>query len=307
MEKENILLGEILRFDNLREQYPDRRIKLRFNKNWYWSDEDGCGWFDYVQEYRDSRGAEDSEFYKSIFSTYSEKVKRLQSNEIVFQFIETGWNEWLFVDVRIIVDADGCKHDSGWIYAKAERLPGYEQFLGRMIVGKPKDRGFYYVSNEIVDSIPVWSLTWLTFLERAETFDGYEKICKRYKELKHIMQMNEWWSALSNVFGVYVITDRATGRKYVGSAYGENGVAGRWNEYLNSGYDKDEKETGEYPNKKLKALVNEKGLGYIQENFQYALLEIFPKNETGRKKALERESYWKEVLLTRGDFGYNDN
>ena len=308
MEDSNILLGEILRFDSLREKYADRRIKLRFNKNWYWSDEDGsCGWFDYVQEYRDSRGVEDSEFYKSIYSTYSDKTKRMQSNEIVFQFIEIGWNQWLFVDVRVIIDADGCIHDNGWIFAKAEYLTGYEPFLGRLIVGKPKDRGFYYVSNEIVDSIPVWEVTPQTFLEQSETFGGYEKVCMSYKELKYVMQMSEWWSALSNVYGVYVIADRATGKKYVGSAYGENGVAGRWNEYLNSGYDNDEKETGEYPNKKLKVLVKEKGLSYIQTNFQYALLEIFPKNETGRKKALERESYWKEILLTRGEFGYNDN
>ena len=292
-----------MRFDDLRERYPDRRIKLRFNKDWNGK----SGWFVYTQEYKDSRGDEDSEFYKSIYSTYSDKQTRLFNNDIVFQFIEIVWQEWLLVDVRIVVDADGCKDSNVGIFAKAEVLEEYTPFFGRLIIEKPKDRGFYYVDKKIVDDRPVLKLTGIAFLEQSETFDGYENICKTYKELRHVLSTNEWWSALNNVYGVYVITDRVTGKKYVGSAYGENGVAGRWNEYLNSGYDKDEMETGEYPNKKLRALVKEKGLAYIQENFQYALLEIFPKSETGRKKALERESYWKKMLLTRGEFGYNDN
>jgi len=37
--------------------------------------------------------------------------------------------------------------------------------------------------------------------------------------------------------------------------------------YLKSRYDKNEKENSKYSNKKLKELVEEKGLKYIQENF----------------------------------------
>ncbi len=71
---------------------------------------------------------------------------------------------------------------------------------------------------------------------------------------------------------------------------------------LQAGYDS----TESYPNKQLKKLVKEKGIEYIQRNFSYSLLEIFPKTETGRAKAPERESYWKDVLKTR-EFGYNVN
>ena len=53
-------------------------------------------------------------------------------------------------------------------------------------------------------------------------------------------------------------------------------------------------------------MVKEKGIEYIQDNFQYSILEIFPKTDMGRDKALERESYWKNVFQTRM-FGYNDN
>lgn len=305
--KAGIRLGDILKFDDLRKHYPNKEIKLLFNKNWSWQDEDGSvHWFDHVQEYRDSKGQEDTAFYQHIFSL-GDRRRKLQDYNIAFQFIEIGWHSWLLVDARVIIKADGCTHKYGWPYAQAERLYEYAPYLGRIIVDwTNKGQSWYYVDTDIVDNIPVDTVLKRAYLESIEAFTGFDNVCRTYKELKRIIDDSEWWTALSSVYGVYAITDRATGKQYVGSAYGDTGVAGRWSVYLHSGYDKDEKETGEYPNKKLKNLVNEKGLSYIQENFQYALLEIFPKTEIGKKKALERESYWKVVLQTR-EFGYNDN
>ena len=93
---------------------------------------------------------------------------------------------------------------------------------------------------------------------------------------------------------------------YVGSAYGEQGIYGRWSVYLSDGYDKNELEASKYPNVKLKKLVNKHGMEYIQKHFQYTLLEIFPKTEIGKQKAIEREQYWKHVMKSR-EFGYNKN
>lgn len=74
--------------------------------------------------------------------------------------------------------------------------------------------------------------------------------------------------------------------------------------YLKSEYDKNEKENNKYSNKKLKELV-EKGLRYIQENVQYSILEIFT-DDVLDEYIIARESFWKEVLLTRM-FEYNTN
>ncbi|MBF1034889.1 MAG: GIY-YIG nuclease family protein [Candidatus Nanosynbacter sp.] len=73
---------------------------------------------------------------------------------------------------------------------------------------------------------------------------------------------DDWCRALRSRKGVYLITDKNTGKQYVGSAYGEDGILGRWSVYLKSGYAKNEKENNKYPNKKLKELVKEKGLKY---------------------------------------------
>jgi hypothetical protein len=42
---------------------------------------------------------------------------------------------------------------------------------------------------------------------------------------------SSWWSALSSVGGVYLVLDTATGKAYVGSAYGTGGIWQRWSAY----------------------------------------------------------------------------
>ena len=139
-----------------------------------------------------------------------------------------------------------------------------------------------------------------------KAFPGYKNISVSYYDLKRKIETSEEWrTALKSRKGVYLISDRNTGKQYVGSAYGKDGIFGRWVVYLTSGYDKNENENGKYPNKKLKNLVEEKGLAYIQENFQYSILETFT-DDVSDEYIIARESFWKEVLLTR-IFGYNAN
>ena len=75
-------------------------------------------------------------------------------------------------------------------------------------------------------------------------------------------------------------------------------MLGRWNEYASTRHGN---------NVELKNLVDEKGEKYIEENFRYTILEIH-KNLTPDDTIIKRESFWKEILLTRNpDYGYNNN
>ena len=58
------------------------------------------------------------------------------------------------------------------------------------------------------------------------------------------------------------ITDSSNGKKYVGSATGENMIWGRWKDYIAN---------GNGGNIELKSLDFE----YIQKNFRYSILEIY--------------------------------
>lgn len=66
---------------------------------------------------------------------------------------------------------------------------------------------------------------------------------------------------------------------------------GRWSDYIHYGHG---------GNEMLKKL----DFDYIKTNFRYSILEIF-KNTTDDDIILARESWWKEVLLNIGEYGYN--
>ena len=137
-------------------------------------------------------------------------------------------------------------------------------------------------------------------------FPGYHNIKIDYPNLKiKLKNSDEWRTALKCRKGVYLITDKKTGKLYIGSAYGENGIFGRWKTYVESGFDKNEVENGKYPNKEFQNLVKEKGIAYIQENFQYSILETFT-DDVSDEYIINRESWWKDCLLSR-KFGYNAN
>ena len=88
----------------------------------------------------------------------------------------------------------------------------------------------------------------------------------------------EWYDKLSAVAGVYLITDKRTGKHYVGSASGEQGgIWGRWSEYART------KHGG---NKRLIELINADP--EYCHNFQYSILEVFPIKKD-RQEVLECE------------------
>ena len=98
-----------------------------------------------------------------------------------------------------------------------------------------------------------------------------------------------------SVSGVYVIADATTGKLYVGSAVGDGGIWGRWAAYC---------KTGHGGNKELRALLEQKGADH-SDHFHISVLEVCDPNAT-KEEVLERESHWKQVLLTRV-FGLNAN
>lgn len=297
-----IYLKDIFHFDELlsRPEYKGRRIKLRFNKNW----ED----YDFVAEYI---GASE-DFLPWILSNGSDKKSRNRDDDIQFQFIEVGYHQWLFVGAYLIKEKDSQVQQVAYgnhrvKYALAERLEEYDKFIERVLVHHTNTgQSWFYVNRQTIESVEVASVSNTSYFNKSSHFPGYENISYSYQELKKNWSDRSWKEQLSAVYGVYVITDTKNGKLYVGSAYGDGGVYGRWSTYLSDGYDKTEVEDNRYPNKRLWELVDKHGISYVQKHFQYSLLEIFPKNEVGKQKALEREQYWKQVFQSR-EHGYNAN
>lgn len=57
-----------------------------------------------------------------------------------------------------------------------------------------------------------------------------------WQDLGRILTKESWRTALENQKGVYLITDLSNGKKYVGSAYGNQVLLGRWSAYAASGH-----------------------------------------------------------------------
>ena len=113
-------------------------------------------------------------------------------------------------------------------------------------------------------------------------FKSYEDVILSFDTLHTIVYnqsaYKEWYDKLSAVAGVYLITDKRTGKHYVGSASGEQGgIWGRWSEYART------KHGG---NKRLIELINADP--EYCHNFQYSILEVFPIKKD-RQEVLECE------------------
>jgi hypothetical protein len=133
----------------------------------------------------------------------------------------------------------------------------------------------------------------------GRSFSGFEDIDLAFEELETLVRNGrpDWKAALSSVKGVYLISDITTGKRYIGSAYGDQGIWSRWYAYVASGHG---------GNVELRAVVSDPTLEYCRKAFRFALLEFRPA-PTPDEVILAREAFWKRILLPRGDFGLNRN
>lgn len=175
-----------------------------------------------------------------------------------------------------------------------EEYEEFSQYNGRIIIDWGKGTINWHIRKS---DLPVIEI--LKEQQRnIESFTSYENFILTYEKLNEIMLMprlySDWVNALSAINAIYVITDTENGKLYIGSAYGNDGLFGRWTDYV---------KTKHGGNKKLIKLLEEYPQRY--KKFQYSILQILSKNITS-EMAVEAEEKWKNKLCTR-EHGYNDN
>lgn len=183
---------------------------------------------------------------------------------------------------------------------KVELTNQFKSLIGRLVVGFSRYqglRGRAFLLENFMDSMSIAEI--LENPYEGEEFPGYDNVRIDFSSLELLVQnqKTDWRVALENVKGIYLIVDKFNGKKYVGSAYGDSGIWSRWCTYIN---------TGHGYNDELVMLIEKKGIDYARKYFQFAILEL-RSMKTDDDTIINRESFWKEVLLTRGNFGYNKN
>ncbi len=232
--------------------------------------------------------------------------QNFKCDEIV-SLIHRGGDKWLFAGVYAVEGVQPrAKGDSNywapeglphhWFEYSTRELEGLDDLTGRVIVQFDKNfRASYLIGNKHAENILVSEIRDQRI--SIKDFPGYRSVLLAFHLLVMIVQQNlvDWKTALSNVPGVYIITDKKAGKYYIGSAYGDEGIWQRWCAYAKDGHG---------GNKELKKLLQNKSEHYAN-NFQIAILEVCDLN-ISNEEVIKRESHWKDVLCTR-EFGYNSN
>ena len=223
--------------------------------------------------------------------------KTYKEGQISIGLVDMGGDCYLLFTVGLIKKVLDIPKNSG-IGVEFETLEKYRDLYGRVVVSYHNiSRNLFRNANTIMNDLVVKEI--IPSIFTGFDFPGYQNVCLKYSELETIVNgyYPSYKNALARQKAVYVQTDRATGKLYIGSATSNNGMLlARWQTYISNGHG---------DNKGLVELVREKGFDYIKQNFTYSILENFNEG-TPDEYVWERESYWKEVLDSR-QHGYNRN
>lgn len=232
------------------------------------------------------RSNNNEELMKWLFWNYSKKSFKV--GETVIGLLRLDGDRWLLFNISKVTKDLNTFSGSGFEY---ETVTQYQQYFGRVIVEyKNKAQTLIRKASGMLNDCTVAQI--IEDKYEDEEFPGYEKVNISWAVMNRVLTKSSWKTALQNQKGVYLITDSSTGKMYVGSAYGKNMLLGRWEAYLRSGHG---------GNVELKELKPD----YIKTNFRYSILDIF-KSTVEDKFIIQRESWWKDTLMTR-DYGYNKN
>lgn len=137
-----------------------------------------------------------------------------------------------------------------------------------------------------------------------EPFPGFDNVLLTFHKLGEMVSDRrylEWQAALSQVQGIYLVTDASNGKQYVGKADGAEGILGRWRAYTGDGHG---------GNRALRDLAQISiGAGGAKtdhaRHFRFSILRVFGPS-TSPSTVDTAETHYKEALMTR-KFGLNRN
>jgi len=270
---DKITLNEILKIDNL------ENVKFRFlmgERHGYHS----------IENFKNN---DFTNLLSGHYWNYT-KNKSYKVNQLTFGFIRIKENEnlWLLYHASKITKDLNVLNGIGYEY---EILHEYEKYFGRLVIKyKNESQNLIRNADSVINRCELHQI--LPDVFDNDIFPGYDSVNVSWLELSRVIDKDSWKTALQNQKGVYLITDKSNGKMYVGSAYGDNMILGRWKSYISDGHG------GNVGLKKL-------NFEHIKTYFHFTILDIF-KSTIDDKIIIEREIWWKNVLNSR-EYGYNEN
>ncbi|OLT42367.1 excinuclease ABC subunit C [Serinicoccus sp. CNJ-927] len=187
------------------------------------------------------------------------------------------------------------EHNRFWSLRPVGLLAGLE---GRLVIDWSSPLTWNRAATRAAD-LPV-----IEIADRdAVPFPGFDRVLLPFHELQDMVEDSryaQWRTALSEVQGIYLITDSSTGKQYVGKADGAERILGRWGSYARDGHG------GNVGLRSLMELDPQADVTVGQaRHLVFSLLRVFGPS-TSSSEVDAAESHYKEALLTR-EFGLNRN
>lgn len=195
-----------------------------------------------------------------------------------------------FISVYKMVDRKQLA-DNHFEYQLEEVKEQYDDLKERVIIKWENAISWHqWIKNcmEVIEIHP-----WLHYKQ----FNDYFDFILNFNELKEIVnkEYSDWRKMLSATKGIYLINDNKTWKLYVWSAYGDEGIWGRWSTYVLTNW--------HWNNKTLKELILHNP--EYGNNFQFSILMLLPRTITP-DEAIKKEQLFKNKLGTNS-FGLNNN
>lgn len=154
-------------------------------------------------------------------------------------------------------------------------LPAFAALKGRLVVPRPAGRAYVRLAENCV--LPIMRVDETArFIPPMPHWDA---LIMTALDIRAMAQ--SWADRLSQWRGIYHIVDISDGARYVGSAYGEENILGRWRAHV-------QRERGVTVELGKRDPIN----------FRFSILELLAPN-AAMEDVVAREGSWKERLATR--------
>lgn len=191
-------------------------------------------------------------------------------------------------------DCEAKTYDGKDVIYDLEYLDVLKEYEGKLVIDWGKSVLMWH--QKATNEKPIVAIA----PKAKKSFPGFENLILSFNELEEVVKnetdYEQWRVAMSSVYAIYLVIDKKTGEQYVGSAYGDGGLWGRWSEYV---------ATGGHGNNKL-MVEHLKDMDSDCCDLQFSVLQILSKALADKEVIEQFENRWKEKLLTK-DFGLNAN
>ncbi|MCX8020841.1 MAG: hypothetical protein N2747_10145 [Chitinophagaceae bacterium] len=152
------------------------------------------------------------------------KNKSYRVGQITIGFVKINPKEdfWLLFHIGKVTRDLNVLNGVGYEY---QELHEYKKYSGRLIIKfKNKAQAMIRNAESVINDCYVHQI--LPDIFENEVFPGYEKVHISWEEMKRVLEKDSWKAALQNQKGIYLITDKSSGKMYVGSACGKEMIFG---------------------------------------------------------------------------------